>query len=237
MKMGANRKLVYLAFYFLLSLALLVAPTSCSNNKNEDTVTDCSSADDSLKDPKTMGEIVNLINALPKPVSLTCFLNALKPPLKVFAVNSTSSAQSAVGNASPRIFILKDKLSLSVVPAGIGKDLLELGELYASQSFKAEIRFPVEGYINMAGLNSYLSGGAGTSTCSGCHLHESKMSYQNTSGTFISDIFRPDESKRVGKAFMKIETDICKSDVNKFRCDMLKAIYVNGQATDDIFPY
>lgn len=235
--MGANRKLVYLTFFFLLSLALLLAPTACSNSKNEDTVTDCSSADDSLKDPKTMGEIVNLINALPKPVSLICFLNALKPPLKVFAVNSTSSAQSAVGNASPRIFILKDKLSLSVVPAGIGKDLLELGELYASQSFKAEIRFPVEGNIDMAGLNSYLSGGSGTSSCSGCHLHESKMSYQNTSGTFISDIFRPDESKRVGKAFMKIETDICKSDVNKFRCDMLKAIYVNGQATDDIFPY
>ncbi len=235
--MSSSRKLVYMSFFILLFVSLLVGQTSCSNSKNEDAVTDCSSADDSLKDPKTMGEVVNLINALPKPVSLVCFLNALKPPLKVFAVNSTSSAQSAVGNASPRIFVLKEKLSLSVVPAGIGKDLLELGEVYSSQSFKAEIRFPVEGNITMAGLNSYLSGGAGTSSCSGCHLHESKMSYQNTNGTFISDIFRPDESKRVGKAYMKIETDICKSEVNKFRCDMLKAIYINGQAVDDIFPY
>lgn len=221
-----------------ISLMIFFSPLGCNSKKDDEAqITDCTAVAESLKNPQTIEETVNLINALPKPVQLDCFLNALQAPLKVFAVNSTSSAQPAQGASSPRIFILKDKLSLSVVPAGAGKTLLELGEVLSGQSFKGEIRFPVENTMTVNDITQYLSGGASTSSCAGCHLNETKQIYKTPNQLFISNIFRPDEAKRVGQTFMKIQAETCDSVTNKFRCDILKAIYINGQATDSAFTY
>lgn len=221
-----------------ICIGVLLSPLGCNSKKDDDAqITDCTAVAESLRNPQTIEEAVNLINALPKPVQLDCFLNALQAPLKVFAVNSTSSAQPAQGASSPRIFILKDKLSLSVVPAGAGKTLLEFGEVLSGQSFKGEIRFPVENTMTVNDITQYLSGGASTSSCAGCHLNEAKQIYKTPNQLFISNIFRPDETKRVGQTFMKIQAETCDSAVNKFRCDILKAIYINGQAVDSAFTY
>lgn len=224
-------------FPLLLLLLGLLLPASCSKNQNQATTGDCTSVDDSLKDPKTVGDTLNLINALPKPAGLDCFLNALKPPLKVFATNSSFSAQPAQGNSSPRIFILKDKLVLSVVPAGSGRMMLELGESYTSQSYKAEIQFPVENTVTLSQIVDHLSGGATNTSCASCHFAESKPSYQGQGPIYLSNILRPDESQRVSQTFMKIQAETCNSETNKYRCDILKAIYINGQATDASFSY
>lgn len=223
--------------YFLLIVFLLMLPTSCSKNKEETTIGDCTSVDASLRNPQSIGDTINLINALPKPASLDCFLNALQPPLKVFATNSSFSAQPAQGNSSPRIFILKDKLVLSVVPAGSGRTMLELGESSSSQSFKGEIQFPVESTVTLSQIADHLSGGATVTSCASCHFAESKPSYQGQGPIYLSNILRPDESQRVGQTFMKIQAETCNSETNKYRCDILKAIYINGQATDASFTY
>ena len=55
--------------------------------------------------PQTIAEVVTLLNALPKPLNLPCFVASLARPLSLHAVNSPFSAQPAQGRRSPRIFI------------------------------------------------------------------------------------------------------------------------------------
>ncbi|MCB0369520.1 MAG: hypothetical protein KDD45_08735 [Bdellovibrionales bacterium] len=222
--------------YAILSLVFLLLLQSCSaNNSKEEQATSCSPTEG--QNPESIADSINLINSLNKPVTLDCFLNSLQAPLKVFAVNNTFSAQPAQGTQNPRIFILKNKLVLSIVPSGTGKDLLELGESYSGQSFKAEIKFPVNSTVTIEQISEQLSKGGNTSTCVTCHTSETKMYYNNTSRLFISNFIRPNESQRVQQSYMKSQAETCNEDTNKFRCDMLKAIYIKGQASDDVFPY
>lgn len=221
-----------------LSLGFTIWLLSCSEKKSSSEVSyDCTTVDSSLRQPQTIAEALNLINALPKPLGLDCFLLALKPPLKVFATNSTFSAQPAQGNSSPRIFIIQNTLVLSVVPSGSGRTFLEFGELKSGQSFKAEIQFPIDNSVTYEQINNHLSSGGTNSSCVSCHFAEAKSPYTTGKSLFISNILRPDESQRVGQTFMKIQAETCNSETNKYRCDILKAIYMNGAAYDASFPY
>ncbi len=56
--------------------------------------------------PRTIDETVTLINALPKPLSLPCFLESLARPLEISASYGVFSAQPAKGIRSPRIFVI-----------------------------------------------------------------------------------------------------------------------------------
>ena len=95
--------------------------------------------------PSTIDEVVQLLDVLPEPVSVPCLVQALDRPL---AINSTSgivSAQPAESVHNPRIFIFTDGLALSIVPAGRGRDLLELGQYDTpEESLKGELHMPVD---------------------------------------------------------------------------------------------
>ena len=78
--------------------------------------------------PQTIDEVVALIDALPPPVTLPCFLESLDRPLHVEAAISRSSAQPAYWDRSPRLFLFIGDLVLTVVPEGSGAALLEMGE-------------------------------------------------------------------------------------------------------------
>ena len=234
MRTTITMKKILILFPLGFSLWLL----SCSGkSSSSETIYDCTAVDSSLRQPQTIAEALNLVNALPKPLSLDCFILALKPPLKVFATNSTFSAQPAQGNSSPRIFIIQNSLVLSVVPSGSGRTFLEFGEVKSGQSFKAEIQFPIENSVTYEQINTHLSSGGTNSSCVSCHFAEAKSSYTTGKSLFISNILRPDESQRVGQTFMKIQAETCNSETNKYRCDILKAIYINGAASDATFPY
>jgi hypothetical protein len=87
---------------------------------------------------QSINDAIALINALPKPLTLDCFLYNIDAPLSVYNVNNTASAQPAINAQNPRIFIIKTPLLLSVVPAGPAAALLEMSELISStQSVKA----------------------------------------------------------------------------------------------------
>ena len=106
----------------------------------------CAMADSSLRSPKTIDQAVALMRALPKPLTMNCFLQNLAPPLKVVAVDSTSSVQPSVGADNPRLFIINSALIMAVVPAGIGRQNIEFSEVYPpDSSVKAELEFPIEG--------------------------------------------------------------------------------------------
>ena len=193
----------------------------------------------SLNNPTTIAGVVQLINALPKPLTIDCFISALKTPLSVFAVNNKGSAQPAYDLKNPRIFIIiENKLTLSVVPMGIGYRLLEMSELKNStQSVKGELAFPIYGdVLNSEPFESILEEGSASSTnCKLCHTNESRiMGYDGPA--IISNIVKPNESARVLQGFMQYQAGICDPRQTPNRCNLLKAIYIDGAAVDTAFP-
>ncbi|MBL7544163.1 MAG: hypothetical protein JNL11_10115 [Bdellovibrionaceae bacterium] len=224
----------------MITIVFTLLSAGCTDDKgNESSAsTSCTGVTDSMGRPKTIEDTINLINALPRPLSLECFLNSLKAPLNVFAVNSTFSAQPAVDQNSPRIFILQDKMVLSVAPAGIGRTLLEFSELNGSiETFKGELEFPIEGTVTMDTILAKISQTSTTSTCLTCHTSERKVAYKTLGSLYVSKILRPNESQRINSSYLKNQATACNPSINKHRCEVLNAIFVNGQAQDASFPF
>ena len=63
-----------------------------------------------------IASVVDWVNAMPKPLSLACFVKSLPRPMYYNATLSSFSAQPSVGKRSPRIFFMIDDLMLTVVP-------------------------------------------------------------------------------------------------------------------------
>lgn len=239
------KKYCQIAMLALISFTLLISFNNCSGSQNNEQVQSsgvlvggCDQVADVLRTPNSIGAIVDLINALPKPTSIDCFLKALKKPLRVMAVNNTFSAQPAVGNESPRIFIVNTKLSISVVPAGVGRYLVELSEpSSATKSFKAELEFPIQQRIEVYDAISRITDKvSGDSQCILCHRNEEKKLYPPDAGyAFNSDIVRPNEYQRVFAYYLRNQAYMCNTATDKYRCDILKAIFMTGEAEDSDF--
>jgi hypothetical protein len=186
--------------------------------------------------PATIEEAVALINSLPKPVSVPCSLESLSRPLKVVLTNNQFSGQPAVGNRSPRIFILNDKLTISVVPEGSGQDLVEFSFLASNQqSIKAEIQFPVVQSLSARAPYDRILLGAGTS-CGICHGPEVGTSLVPFATAFVSKAFRPASSTLVNLTSFRAELHICNPAIEPERCAMLKALFGQGQVQSSSFP-
>lgn len=225
--------------YLVVIIVVGFLGVRCSGSKDDSTANSgsCTDVTETLGSPKTIEETVTLINALPRPLSLGCFLNSLKGPLGVMAVNSTGSAQPAVDNANPRIFIVREKLVLSVATAGAGRSLLEFGELTGSNSFKGELAFPVEGTVTANQIIAQMAQTSTSSTCATCHGSEAKFQHGNLGQLWVSSIIRPNTAQRVNYAYLRAQASACDSVATPHRCDVLKAIYTKGAATDVDFPY
>lgn len=227
---------------FRFSLIILLAGflgLRCSGGKEDSQSSDsCTDVTETLGSPKTIEETITLINALPRPLSLGCFLNSLKGPLGVMAVNSTGSAQPAVDNANPRIFIVLNKLVLSVATAGPGRSLLEFGELISgNESFKGELAFPVEGTVTINQIMNQMAQTTNSSTCATCHGAERKVQHGNLGPLWASTVVRPNTAQQVLYPYLRAQASACNPEISPHRCDILKAIYTKGQAVDVDFPY
>lgn len=240
--MKNTRQLTTLLFSTLL---LLISFNNCGGtapeqNQNASQFLACDQVADSLRTPNSIADTINLINALPKPLSIDCFLKSLKKPLKVMAVNNGFSAQPAVGNQSPRIFIVNTKLALSVAPAGAGKFLLEMSEPSSStKSFKGELGFPINQTIDPLLVFSTTADpqSPGNSRCILCHRNEEKIRYGNVGFGFNSEIVRPNEYQRVFSLYLRNQAYMCNPATDKYRCDMLNAIFMAGEGQDADFPF
>lgn len=199
----------------------------------------CGAVDAPLGAPNSLSDAVQLINSLPKPLTLDCFLKSLQRPLNIMAVNNTFSAQPAVGNESPRVFIVNSRLALSVAPAGSGRFLLEMSEpMNGSQSWKAELEFPIaENIPSYQMLDHITDRSTGTSRCVSCHAGETKQNYQGIGFGFVSNTVRPNETQRVNNLYLRNQAYICNPALNKYRCDILQAIFSNGATQDASFPF
>lgn len=178
-----------------------------------------------------------MINALPKPLSLPCFLQSLARPLQVRANNSLFSAQPAEGPRNPRIFLFESGLLMSVVPAGTGAPLLEFGEQRPDyRSLKAELTFPVLSQVAPSLPFADVLSDDHSTTCGGCHAVEQVDSMISGVLTFVSPSFRPATSDRVSVVSLQHENQICDRSVEPARCAMLDGLFGWGSVNEHDFP-
>ena len=188
--------------------------------------------------PRTIDETVTLINALPKPLTLPCFLESLARPLAIHATNSLFSAQPAQGVRSPRIFLFQEPTLMSIVPGGDGASLLEFGEQRPEfRSLKAEIVFPVSARLApSAPFDNLLFSGQQLTTCAGCHAGELKESEISGLSTFVSLALRPRPRDQVSVSSLEHELEICDRALEPQRCAILDGLLGWGQVTERAFP-
>jgi hypothetical protein len=187
--------------------------------------------------PRSIAEVVALVNAMPKPVTLACFVEALTRPLAVNATRSTLSLQPSMGDRSPRMFLFVDPLILSVVPEGDGSVLLEFGELRSeSRSLKGEVHFPVESTLSPASPFERIMYAENLSNCSFCHADATQAEDITFTEAFVSTALRPQAYSRVSLSHVLAEHERCDVGREPERCALLKAIFAQGQVVERDFP-
>lgn len=209
-------------------------------NQSGETVSetcDISSVSETLKDPKSNQDLINLINALPKPLTAECLLKSLKRPLYVSATASTLSAQPASSWSSPRVFIVKNNLYIALVPTGVGSNLLEFSELVSTiKSIKGEIVLPIENDLSQSDPYSHINYSNRT-TCSGCHGSEELVKYVGGVPVYSSLAFRPRPADDVPVSYLRDSHYLCQSQFNTSqRCNFLKALFAYGDVIEKPFP-
>ena len=198
---------------------------------------ECATADSSLRSPSTFDGIVSLINSLPKPLTVSCFVFNYDPPFKTYATNNAFSAQPAAGESNPRIFFFKKEMMLSIVPVGRGSEVIEFGLAVGDgMSVKGEIKFPIEESITTEDILASIVDPDSTSQgthCRFCHRSESI----HADGGYVSEILEPNDILQVSSQSLLEEAKNCSIEEEKERCILLKTIYEFGQAEDIEWPF
>jgi hypothetical protein len=182
--------------------------------------------------PRNLEEAVALMNALPRPTSLECFLQALSRPLDVYMTASSESLQPAAGERSPRTFIVFEPLVMSIVFGGPGRSALELGyRTTPTRSVKTEFIFPLTSDVT---ATNFFRGALDTedsisTRCSNCHIGEVQEPTPEFPGeVFESDILPPLDFLEVSVEELRSERESCDEAAEPERCSMLSAFFDFG---------
>ena len=194
----------------------------------------CAPAPGTTGSPSSIAETVDLVNGLPKPVRLTCFLEALERPLRLVATQSFFSAQPAAGRRSPRIFLFMEGIIHSIVPEGSSSNLLEMGEATSpGNSIKAELEFPITENVTLATAFERLPLDDIT-TCGVCH--DGRVPALGIAGAVESEVLRPADRELVPLAELEDEARRCDEALEPERCAMLGALFQHGDVLAAEFP-
>ncbi len=188
--------------------------------------------------PETISELLDLINSLPRPASMGCFLESLARPLYAYATFSQLSAQPADGPENPRTFLfLGDSLIISVVPAGIGVDNLEYSFLTdsVSRSVKGEVHFPIEEELTTDAIVARLARDFG-SMCFFCHFDEVPAGQEFYDGAVESNALRPSKISEVNLDALRLESALCDARSTPKRCSILQGLFGHGEVIFRPFP-
>ena len=193
--------------------------------------------------PRSIEQVVDLINSLPKPVSVACFVESLDAPLKVFASNSVASLQLSTGPADPRWFIFSLPLIMSVTSDGPGADLLEMGVLQPGnrRTLLGELRMPIETEIKPALPYDRIGQDLGTTCGFFCHQNEQRDPSIHFAKAFVSKSIRAAADSEVTLDSLRGVLSRCKPSSGmpagtSARCDLLQALLVTGRGQREDFP-
>lgn len=190
----------------------------------------------SMRSPTDIEQTVALINALPKPVTIPCFISALPRPLSIHATYGQISAQPAMGRRSPRIFILRGDLILSIALEGDGSHLLEFGLLDGrGDSFKGELEFPIEQDLMPSAPYLRVMYDDGMTVCAFCHSQEVPKHTVDGATVYRSVALRPVERERVFINDLSKEQAECNVQEEYLRCKILDALF-DGELEEGYFP-
>jgi len=181
--------------------------------------------------PATISEAIILLNTLPKPVTLACFLQALDRPLTLYMTKSDDSLQPSPGARSPRTFILNGDLEMSIVFDGAARNTLEFGyRPQSARSIKAEIEFPITADVSERRLFDRVQVTERTTRCGACHVGEAKEEFPGFPlGVFASDVIMPFDMDAVTIDSMKAEAASCDPAAEEYRCGLLSALFDQGE--------
>ncbi len=218
-----------------------VTPES-STSATEPTVDEASACqvppgvDDS---PEDIPELLTLLNSLPRPASIACFLESLARPLYAYPTKSVFSAQPAAGTTDPRVFLfLGDSLIVSVVSAGVGEDLLEYSYLTsAERSVKGEIPFPLIDEVTTQGIVAHIQYSEEVgSVCYLCHADERPAGEDFYEGALESEALRPLPAYDVSLDVLRVEAALCDAEATPKRCATLSGLFDHGDVLFQTFP-
>jgi hypothetical protein len=180
--------------------------------------------------PRNLSEALNLMNSLPKPVSLACFLQALSRPLSLYMTSSGDSLQPSPGPRSPRTFIVYEPMVMSIVLDGPAQMALEFGyRTSPSRSVKTEIIFPLETDVTFANIFDEVRSGNLTK-CGNCHTGEVVTFNPDLPvDVFESDIIAPFDMDEVDLASLRTEHSSCDAAAEPDRCALLSALLDHGE--------
>lgn len=187
--------------------------------------------------PRSIDAAVALINGLPRPTSIACFVQSLERPLRLYATEGIVSAQPADGRRSPRIFLFSGPLILSIVPSGGGASVLEFGELRDPlHSIKAELPFPVLSPVSPEAPYAHVIRSESGTNCGLCHAQEEVAFTVGTSPAYASVALRPHPRERVPLHEVRREALSCDPVAEPDRCAILDAIFGFGEVLSHDFP-
>lgn len=178
--------------------------------------------------------LVEHVNALPAPVDVPCLVASLPRPLALVATSNTLSAQPAASVKSPRVFMLFDKLVVSVVPEGSGAPFAELGEwVTPTRTLKGELAFPVEQALPTETPFVRIEQSNHTTPCGVCHRNEA--THESIAHGYVSSAFRPINGL-VKLPALEAEHAACAQAADtSTRCMMFHAIFDFGEVTQGAF--
>lgn len=213
------------------------ADTSATRERERPHTPGCEAPAGVANQPRSIDETIALANALPRPLTLPCFVEALGRPLQLHATRSVFSAQPATGTRSPRIFLRFDSLVMSVVPEGMGAHLLELGEeRQGFRSLKAELSFPLEEAVTPALPYEHVLFSEDLTACAFCHAAEERDPLVPDAAGYVSQALRPFSGQRLQLADLVQELQTCDASLEPDRCALLDALFGWGEAADWDFP-
>jgi hypothetical protein len=187
--------------------------------------------------PETISEAIVLLNTLPQPTTLACFLEALDRPLTLYMTSSNGSLQPSPGARSPRTFILRGDLEMSIVLDGSASNTLEFGfRREPTRSIKAEVLFPLTRAVSETSLFDRVQTTPRTTQCGACHVEEGHFDYPGFPlGVFESDVIAPFPFEEVSVESMRAEAATCDASAEPYRCGLLSALFDHGEVVQGVF--
>lgn len=188
--------------------------------------------------PHSVEEAVALLNALPKPTSVACFVESLDRPLAANATNSVFSAQPATSSRNPRVFLKVDRTWMSVVIDGAATDLVEFGYLLDDglHSLKGELKLPTTEAIALTKPFDRVRYSDAYTVCGACHREEKAERVDGDTTIYSSLAYRPRPDTRISIDFLRDEAKTCDWDLEPHRCEMLSALFDGGTVDEVGFP-
>jgi hypothetical protein len=193
-------------------------------------------APDGAGAPQSIPEAIDLLNALPPPVDIACFVQSLQRPLTLHATASTFSAQPSAGPEDPRVFIFSGDLLMSVVSGGDGVRLLEFGQFVDdSHTLKGELELPFDGTIAPSDPFDRVRYMGGTG-CGLCHHEEQVVPEIDYATAFSSLALRPDRDHALELDEVLASYERCDWAETPQRCEILTALFGHGEVVHREFP-